>query len=901
MELQLRYHNNIQSPACAALLHGDNAVEWLKQISHWGIDASEFSCYIIPTSISLLKPAGLFVVFNNAAIIKNTDLLHPYSCIGKRLYIPCNAAVFPHVTAAELDTLLLWQLQVFHPSIGMVGFEENTKINIADLFIYPTIKNTSWTFADPGLTDKPPFTQIIVTPPSVEEVMKEIKTDVGQKPIEDIIPANEKKNPLLQKLLNIIKLILFLPLLGLLKLFDFFSKPMTANYAENNRGTPGLFQKLQTWIEKNLDELQKKRDSELKRLVNLFDKDTNEALQYAIPLNSPYLDRGKQSALSSSLARRLAKFNLGGLGGGTTVDAWDVGNYYHDLRTKYLKAAEKEIEQKDFKKAAYVYAHLLGDYYNAAKVLEQGNFYREAAALHKDHLKNIPAAAQCLERGGLYSEAIGLYKDLKEDEKIGDLYRQMQQENNAQQHYEYCVERKIESDNLLDAARVVQEKMLQEERARDLLLQGWKGNYQHELCLKKYFEIIIEKEEPGIEKIVNHVYKEHTAERKELPLLNVLEYVNAKSNSETVLQASQEIAYEIMHKEAVKGNTQTLHNLKRFLPGNKLIGSDTSRFASKARISIQDRITPEFQLDQTIGWKKTTLYRHQFIAVGTKNNRLHMARANWYGNTEYYSWETEIQDHDYFNFITAPFFSNDIILHSTAQIPIARRVLPKNKYFDGPLVVSCPVWLHKFSPQFLIDNDNNVNKLEVINGEMTLHKYTLQGVLRQSVNCVVEDRSISLSAYYSSPALAFHDGFYYSYTGSQFLTISATGQVRSTDLSTGIRMFVGSAFSSDFFLIISTNKGCSVCRPGNGDLNFTEAYFAEELIPLSIVFIAANRFVIAEKMKAVVFEITDGKPLHIRQLQTHAVIAGVLPVPQRNSFAILEENGCVTVYDIDKI
>lgn len=901
MELQLRYNKHTQLPASAAFLHGDHTVEWLKQISRWGIDAGEFSCYIIPTSINKLKPAGLFVIFNNAAITKDFDLLHPYRCIGKRLFIPCNTTLFPYITNTELDQLLLWHLQVFHPSIGLVGFEENTSINIADLFIYPTLKNTCWSFADPGLADKPPFTQIIVTPPSVDEVMKEIKTDIHQKPIEDIIPDSEKKNPLLEKLLNIIKLVLFLPLLALLKLFGLFSIPLTGNYSRPISGKPGLLQQFQTWIEKNLDELQKKRDKELKRLSDLFDKDTNEALQFAIPLNSPYLDRGKQAALSSSLFRRLTQFNLGGLGGGTAVDAWDLGNHYHSLRTKYLNAAEKEIQQKDFKKAAYVYAHLLGDYYNAAKVLEQGNFYREAATLHKDHQKNIPAAAQCLERGGLYSEAIGLYKDLKEDEKIGDLYRQMQQENNAQQYYEYCVERKIESDNLLDAARVVHEKMQQEERARELLLQGWKGNYQHELCLKKYFDLIIEKEEQDIDKTVNHIYREHTAERKELPLLNVLEYVNAKSNNKTVLHASQEIAYEILHKEAVKGNTQTLHNLKKFLPNNKLIGSDTSRFASSNARKSLNTIPPEFKLDQTIRWKKTTSHRNQFIAVGIKNKQLHMARANWYGNIEYYSWETEVEDHNYFNFITAPFYSNHIILHSASRIPIARRVLPKNKYFADSLVVSCPVWLHKFSLQFLIDNDNKINKLEGANGEMTIHRYTMQGVLVKSVNCVVEDRGISLSAYYTNPALVMHDGFYYSYTGSVFLTISPKGSVLSTDLCTGIRMFAGSEYSNDFFLIVSTNKGCSLCKPDKEDLNYTGTFFAEEMIPLSIVFIAANRFVIAEKMKAVVFEITNDKPNVIGKLYTHAVIAGVLPVPKRDSLAILEENGSVSVYDIDKL
>jgi tetratricopeptide (TPR) repeat protein len=620
-------------------------------------------------------------------------------------------------------------------------------------------------------------------------------------------------------------------------------------------------------------------------------------LQYAIPLNSPYLNRGGTETPSSTLGRRSTSFSLRSLGGGRGVDSWDVSNYYSDLRTKYLNAAQKEIEKKDFKKAAYVYAHLLGDYYNAAAVLERGNFFREAAALHKDHLKNKPAAAQCLEKGGLYSEAIDLYKELKEDEKIGDLYMRISQDDNAQQHYEHCVEIKINNDDMLDAARVVNEKMMQEERAKEILLQGWKGSYQHEPCLKKYFDITIEKENTGIENTVQEIYKKHTPERKALAFLNILEYVNKKANNEMVLNTSQEIAYEILHKEAVKGNTQTLHNLKKFLPGNKLIAADTSRFVSSNSSRLPQDAMPAFiQLDNSINWKKITWFRNQFIAAGIKNHHLHIARVNWYGNTEYYSWDNEVKDYINLNFISNPYFSNEIIIHSSSDVLFARRALPKNKYFNENLVVSCPIWLHKSTPQFLIDKENQIVKLEISGGDMTLHLYTKQGVLRQSINCIFEDRAVSLSAVHSNPALYFNEGFYYSYTGSHFLTISATGQTKATNLFTGIRIFSASEYSTVFFIIISTNKGCTLCKPDKGELNFTGEYFVESLIPLSITFIETHKFVIAEKMKATVFEIIDGKPVIIHQVETSSVLAGVLPGTKRNAFATLEENGKVCIH-----
>jgi len=900
MELQLKYNNELHQPVAAAFLHGSNTNAWLQQISHWHIAAAELSCYIIPQSINSVKAAGLFVVFKNAAAAKNIDLLHPYTCLGNRLYIPCNAALVPKVTSNELDKLLLWQLQVFHPAIGLIGFEEKDQVQLSDLLIYPQAEKVDWSFAHPGLADKPLLQQIIVTPVSAETIMEDIKADIGQKPLEEILSPKERGNSFFDKLFTVSKMIVFLPLLGLLKVFELLDKSggftNSGGSYRDHSGKPGLLQQLQQWFEKNLDELQKKRESEIKKLLNLFDDNTNEALQYAIPLNSPYLNRGTETP-SSTLARRPTNFNLRNLGGGRGVDSWDVSNYYNDLRTKYLNAAQKEIEKKDFKKAAYVYAHLLGDYYNAAAVLERGNFFREAAVLHKDHLKNKPAAAQCLERGGLYSEAIELYKELKEDEKVGDLYKRISQEENAQQYYEHCVEIKVANDDMLDAARVLNEKMMQEERAKEILLQGWKGNYQHEPCLKKYFDIIIEKENTGIENTVQEIYQKHTPERKELPFLNILEYINKKNNDESVLNTSQEIAYEILHKEAIKGNTQSLHNLKKFLPGNKLIASDTSRFvSSNAGKQPQDAMPAFIQLDNSIIWKKTTWHRNQFIAVGIKNHRLHMVRVNWYGNTEYYTWDNEVTDYIYLSFISAPYYSNEIILHSHAVTSFARRVLPKNKYFNENLVVSCPIWLHKSTPQFLIDSQGQVVKLEIHNGDMTLHCYTKQGVLTKSVDCFFEDKDMVLSAVHSNPALRFNDGYYYSYTNSRFLTISATGQVKATNLNTGIRIFSTSEYGNDFFIVISTNKGCTLCKPDKGELNFTGEYFAEILIPLSITFIGTHKFVIAEKMTAVLFEIIDGKPVIVHRLQTNTVLAGVLPGPQKYSFATLEENGKITIH-----
>ena len=134
-----------------------------------------------------------------------------------------------------------------------------------------------------------------------------------------------------------------------------------------------------------------------------------------------------------------------------------------------------------------------------------------------------------------------------------------------------------------------------------------------------------------------------------------------------------------------------------------------------------------------------------------------------------------------------------------------------------------------------------------------------------------------------------------------FFTVSATGEAKATNLLTGIRTFSASEYMNDFYLVISTNKGCCLCKPDKGMLNFNGEYFAEKLIPVSIVFITARRFVLAEKMKAIVFEIAGGKPKPIYELTAALPIAGIVPVAERNRFATIEEDGKITIHDIDLI
>lgn len=896
MILELHYTESLHQPVAAAFLRGNNVKQWMLEIGRWNVPVSELDCYILPQSIHVTEEGGLFIVFQNPALCKNLDLLEPYYCIDQYIFVPANARLYPEIRNEELRSVLLWELQVFHPTIGLTGFEKKDKVNLADLFRYESNLQTDWSFAHPGIPDRSLFNQILVEQMTPEEIIDAIKESIQPKPLEEIPLKKGEQPSAFEKFLDKIKLILFT---GIFSVIEVVVKIIPESSPSNNYQGEGILQKLQSWLQRNMDELQKKRDSEINRLLNMFEENTDEALQYAIPLNSPYLNRGSQS-VSDRLTRNPLKFNLGKLGGGDVVDGWNLGDRYYDLRTKYMSAAQKQIEQRDFKKAAYIYAHLMGDYSSAANVLEQGNLYREAAALYKDHLKNTSAAASCLERGGLYTEAIELYKELQQDEKAADLFMKINQPSNAEQYYEKAIISKLKNSDYLDASRVMYEKMDQPERAKIILLDGWNNTNQYEPCLKKFFDIVHVTEAKRTEEIVGLIYTKELPRYKRPGLLNVLEYVNKKHADEAVKEKVQNIAYKIIHEEAEEGNVQLLHSLKRFVPGDLLIGADASRYiTNNKKQTFQEDHSKLLHLDQSIKWLKAISHRNQFLAIGTKNGHLQMARGNWYGNFEYYSWSQPVKNYTRFTFINAPYYTNQIYLHSSEGIVINKKELPKNKYFTENLTITCPIWLQNGSPVVTIGEDRNGYKLETINQEVTLHEYLLDGPLIKSTVIKFKGKIYNPSFSSTQCPLIYRNGYYYTFNEKQILLFSNKGRGVAFDLETGIRFVAASDQVHELYLIISTNKGCYIAKPDKEQLNLSKQVFARDYIPNQIVFIGALRFVIAEKKQAVLFEIDNNNvPVLLHFFETHNTIVGVLNGDNRNQFGLLEETGRITICDI---
>jgi tetratricopeptide (TPR) repeat protein len=596
MKLRLHLHNTPQHAPAAALVRGSGPGDWLREIGRWQVPANALRCYVLPASLQAREAVGLFVVVDGLTPLPD-DVREPYGVVADRLYVPLHASLQPAASPAELAASLLWECQVFHPSIGLVGFDKADRVSLTDLLDCGPPAAADWTRALPGLPPAARLHSIRLLPPTTAEVLDSLRADIGTAPLTDVPGQPAPRTPLQQALDKLGQGALEAGLAataGLGKLLAGAAGALGAlgglgssvsggNGRAGNAETagPGLLEKLQKWLAGNLDELEQQRRNEVQRLLDLFGQDIAEALKYALPLDSPYLNRGIAPP-SSWLGPRAANFDLRQLGGGGRVDSWNLDVQTRlALTARYREAAEQEQAAGRPKKAAYIYAHLLGDYRAAAKTLRQGGYFREAAALYRDHLHDTLTAAECLAEGGLLLEAIELYSSLGQHEKAGDLYTQLGQLALAMPHYERAVDAAHNANNYLDAAALLVNKLARPTQAQQELLLGWDKGHQAEACLRTYFDLSAATQPELLPTQLREFYQAHTRPAQVPDFLRVLVAVKEKYPSAELDLAARRLGYEIVSAETAAGNKTRLATLKKLLPSDRLIGPDCSRYVSR--------------------------------------------------------------------------------------------------------------------------------------------------------------------------------------------------------------------------------------------------------------------------------------------------------------------------------
>jgi len=578
MELKIKPDIKNTYPRKGILIRGNNIGIWITEIQQMKL-GSGVSLYPLP-GITPNSVWGCLVLPGSNKKIEDTGKNIGCQLVGNILYIPEYSVLFPAVSDTELKGLLRNVPHILHPEFGLFELEE--KLQMADVIKLPEQSQVNVRKPRKGVFVPKKILSFQVAPIPEEEMLNELREIIGDQ-------RKEFEEEPLSPLENI-----------KLKIYEKLFK------GKNNDGTLDLensagyrfFDKLSGFISsgksnliQNIREeykkLQERSQSQLDKLMNMLDDDPDEALKYAIPLDEKGSNRGdmigefsltkKNYDFSSfrSLINRDKNKNKSQGPGGSILMADDS---YKKLRSRYYNTAERLIAKGEYLKASFVYVKLLQDFQAAASMFEKATMYQEAATIYIELLENKRKAAECYEKGNMLSQAIEIYEELEMNEKVGDLYVQLNNKQKADFFYEKVVTGYIKSHQYVKASLICRNKIGDVSKGQHYLLEGWRKNMDSFNCLNNYFSNI--QDEIILGKEINRIYKQEVSELNSEVFLKVIKHEFFKTQNNQI--AIKDIAYEIISGILPK-NPYIVNELIDFNKKDKHLPKDTLKYKIKGR------------------------------------------------------------------------------------------------------------------------------------------------------------------------------------------------------------------------------------------------------------------------------------------------------------------------------
>jgi len=575
MYLKLKPSKSNQFPIGGVLIKSNSVKEWLLEIQSMAFALNEIEIYPIPGTIAN-SIWGCFVITSKKLTSQHVGKHELCQKVCANFFIPEHTTVTPVISETDQNSLFSTTPHICHPEFGFVQLEE--KYNPTYYIETPTEKFRYVREPQPSVFIPKQIKSFQITPVSNEDILKKLE--------EKAFPKKKKLPDTKLSILEKAKLSIYKTL---------FTKK---NKAETNSPTEhtdlmqkidgfvkSMFHKKKDWsegIQEDFEDLNKRNQKEIDKLMELLKNNPEEALKYAIPLDNTGASRGQNSG-QLQLSKRWNNFSLFGSdmfsggnhgGGGGSID---LGHHFHQLSDQYHKTAKDLIDKKEYEKASFVYMKLLKDFHLAASTLETGKMYEEAAAIYLKHANNRLKAAECYEKGNMIAKAIELYEEIELYEKVGDLYLTLQNQPKAFQAFEKTVEVYKRKNKYIPAALIYQHKMKDMLKTQNLLMEGWNHNIEPYNCLNHYLENI--NDTKALKSEIENIYTNLRTENREL-FLRVIQKEYEKKNELT--NYLRELGYELIAKQ-IKINPRIAIELKKFNLGDKEVMKDISRFNSKKK------------------------------------------------------------------------------------------------------------------------------------------------------------------------------------------------------------------------------------------------------------------------------------------------------------------------------
>jgi tetratricopeptide (TPR) repeat protein len=574
MQLRIKPAKHNTYPVTAVLIRGEAVTSWLTEIQRMQLDLSCTEVYPVPGD-ALNTVWGCLVVppadFKIADPGKNSLMQNILGC----LWIPEYSDLYPRLSEDETRFFFGNGIHLFHPEIGLARLEE--KLDWESVFE-----------TEPGAWSgvKSPADGIYIPEQIFSFQIRQVSAEEELKKLEENV-AGEKPKKFEDKPLSIFEKIKLAALKPLFSRNSWKEKSGAGNKAAETE-KPGWLQKLGSLfrpafmdrltekLQMDLEELERRNQKEVDKLLDLFKRNPEEALKYAVPLDNGTA-RGEPGGLlgfkSVWSGFSLSGSMFGSSSGGGGPVAIMPADSFSKLQNQYNATAQELKKKKEYEKAAFIYLKLLKNNQEAARTLEEGALWPQAASVHLKYLNNKPKAAECYEKGRMTLEAIDLYKELGQDEKAGDLYMSVNRKKEAHQQYEKQIEKYRQSVQYVKASLIYRNKMNTPELGQALLMEGWRNDRDAFNCLNNYFSNI--PDQGDLEREIERTYKEDVNPENEEKFLQVMKYEYYRNQE--LSGRVREIAYEIIAGRLEK-NPTLAEELRNFNEKDKNLLKDVMRF-----------------------------------------------------------------------------------------------------------------------------------------------------------------------------------------------------------------------------------------------------------------------------------------------------------------------------------
>jgi tetratricopeptide (TPR) repeat protein len=641
--------------ASAFLIAGEDPAAWVRALLGCGVPLASIRLLVLPRR-GLSMPAGALAIVPSGLRVALDPIHAPYALLAGRVFVPLDAGIHPPVSDAELGRLSPWDVSVLHPSLGLIGCDDEELVVATSLLSFSLPGGTDWSHAMEGVRSEPRVRVVLPIPQQVsaDALAEQWRDDIGKEGAPEQLPTMPEEGPIGRAAAHTTGA--FWSMVEKLTRGLGKSKATAAGEASGAKGWIGrLYARAKAKAEESRAAIEAARAKELGRLERLLRDDPDQGLRYALPLSGPDASRGRARP-GGRLTSRSTDFSLRSLFGSGPADHWEIeARARQRLVSQYRELANREMRLGRHRRAAYVFAQLLGDFYAAANALREGRHFRDAAALFRDKLGQPRMAAECLEGGGLLAEAITIYESLDAHEHVGDLYRRLDREEDAVAAYRRAIDQAIRSGNRISAAGLAERKLNDPDEALRLLDEGWPVSPQATACVDALFALL--------GKLGRHAEASRRVEQlrtsRDISDLLTATAIEALARLSTAYpdlatqaraaDATRVLAGERLHRDPTRTDAgRLLAAIARTAPADRLLARDVARYTDQTRgvgsakassvrpMSREQAVSVQrvIRLDVTARWLGMIALGEGFVAVGVTDSAVLIARGRWSGRVK---------------------------------------------------------------------------------------------------------------------------------------------------------------------------------------------------------------------------------------------------------------------------